>query len=183
MLVAAGAVLVCLLTTAAQSYDGYLFYEKTTVEEITETVVPAGQAGKVNNIEFTATVTPVKAPAGTKHGPEVTWLKVDIGRKVLDESSATMIAEPRELRLHDRSGREWTVEAKPVDDRPFDRLKVGTTYRMEGMAIVPTPVANEVELTVRPSTYRSDTKTEDLFKRDAVEKLEKDDDVLRFRRR
>ncbi|WP_165974859.1 hypothetical protein, partial [Nonomuraea deserti] len=182
LLIAAGAVVVSLLTMGAQTVDGYLFYEKVSAQETKEVVVAAGQAGTVHNIEWTASVAPMKAPAGSRHGPEVTWLKVDITKKVVNESSATMTALPYEIRLTDRAGRTWTVELQD-GERPTDRLVVGKTYRIEGLAVVPTPVANEVEISFRPSSYRSDTPVEDLFDREAMEKAEKDDTVLRFRRR
>ncbi|TLF55825.1 hypothetical protein FE391_40065 [Nonomuraea sp. KC401] len=182
ILIAAGAVVVSLLAMGAQTVDGYLFYEKVSAEQTKEVVVAAGQAGNVHNIEWTAAVAPVKAPAGSKHGPEVTWLQVNITKKVVDEASATMTAMPYDIRLSDRGDRTWTVELKD-GERPTDRLVVGKTYKIEGLAIVPTPVANEVEISFRPSAYRSDTPVDDLFDREAMEKAEKDDTVLRFRRR
>ncbi|WP_344894491.1 hypothetical protein, partial [Nonomuraea antimicrobica] len=183
-LIAAAAVVVSLLTVGAQSYDGYLFYEKTTEKETREIVVPFGQAGKTSyNIEFTAAISHTEAPEDTVYGSDGTWLKVDITRKVLDERSATMTAEPQEVRLEDTEGRTWAVQPLPVGDRPFDRLVVGQEYTIEGRVIVPSPVADEVELTFRPSTYRSDTPTEDLLDPEAVKKLEKNVDVLRFTRR
>ncbi|PZG11984.1 hypothetical protein C1J01_34035 [Nonomuraea aridisoli] len=172
-----------LLTTAAQTYDGYLFYDKMTTKKTAETVVAAGQAGRVKGIEWTAKVTPTDPPQGSKPRPGVTWLTVDITKKVVDEGSATKTAGPNEVRLEDRSGRTWTVETQEVGDTPTDRLVVGRAYRIQGLAVVPTPVKDEVELTLRPSNYRSDTPTEDLFDRDAAAKLEEDVDVLRFRRR
>ncbi|TMR10648.1 hypothetical protein ETD86_38600 [Nonomuraea turkmeniaca] len=175
--------MVSLATTAAYAYDGYVFYEKQTTKETREISVPPGQAGTAHKIEWKAAIAPMKPPAGNKHGPEVTWLKVDITKKVLDESSATMTAEPGEVKLQDRAGREWAVPIEPVGNRPTDRLEVGQEYKIQGMAIVPTAVVNEVELSFRPSTYRSDTPTKDLFNREAVEKLGKDVEVLRFRRR
>ncbi|MGN9841558.1 hypothetical protein ACTMTI_25865 [Nonomuraea sp. H19] len=183
LMIAGAAVVVSLLTTAAQTYDGYLFYDKMTTKETRETIVPAGQVAKINNIEWKAAVSPMKPPADNKYGPEVTWLRVDITKKVLDEASATKIAEPIDVKLADRAGRTWVVLIEPVGKRPTDRLEVGKEYKMLGAAIVPTPVANEVELSFRPANYRSDTPTEDLFKRENAEKLEKDVDVVRFRRR
>ncbi|NRQ33149.1 hypothetical protein HII36_15045 [Nonomuraea sp. NN258] len=180
LLVGAAAVAACLITVGANAYDGYLFYEKTTTKETREIAVAAGQAGKVYNIEWKATVAPMPAPAGTKHGPEVTWLKVDVSQKLLDEANATMIGAPDEVRLKDRAGRSWVVELQ-TDGRPTDRLELGKEYKIPGVAIVPAAVANEVELSFRPSGYRSDTPTAELFKRgDAVKP---DVDVLRFRRR
>ncbi|MEO3875628.1 hypothetical protein ABGB18_43180 [Nonomuraea sp. B12E4] len=184
LLVAAAAVVVSLATMGAQSYDGYLFYEKVTTPRETRIVpVAAGQAGKVYNIEYRASIAPMKPPENSKHGSEVTWLKVDITKKVLDPANATMVAEPSESKLTDRAGRTWTVELQPDGDRPTDRLQVGKEYKITGMAIVPTPVANEVELSFRPSTYRSDTPTDDFFDRGKLSKLEQDTDVLSFKRR
>ncbi|GAA3245241.1 hypothetical protein [Nonomuraea helvata] len=183
LLIAAGAVIVSLLTTAAQSYDGYLFFEKSNAKETKEIIVPAGQAGTVRNVEYRAAVAPTKAPASSKHGAEVTWLKVDITKKVLDEGSATMTAKPYDVQFEDRAGRTWTVETEDVGDAPTDRMEVGKEYKIQGLAIVPTPVANEVELSFRPSNYRSDTPTADLFNREKVEKMDQDVEVLRFRRR
>ena len=182
-LVAAAAVLACLLTTAAHTYDGHVFYEKVAEEETRETVVPAGQAGKVNGIEWRAAVERMKPPASSTHGPEVTWLKVDITKKAVDEKSVTMVAEPRDVQVQDRSGRTWTVPIEPVGDRPTDKLVVGREYKIQGAAIVPTAVADEVELSFRPSNYRSDTPVDDLFTREGAEKLVPDVDVLRFKRR
>ncbi|MEV4114655.1 hypothetical protein [Nonomuraea sp. NPDC049695] len=183
LLIAAGAVIVSLLTTAAQSYDGYLFFEKSHAKETKEIIVPAGQAGTVHNVEYRAAVAPTKAPASSKHGAEVTWLKVDITKKVVDEGSATMTAKPYDVQFEDGAGRTWTVETQNVGDAPTDRLEVGKEYKIQGLAIVPTPVANEVELSFRPSNYRSDTPTADLFNREKAEKMDQDVEVLRFRRR
>ncbi|MET8864416.1 hypothetical protein ABZW11_15865 [Nonomuraea sp. NPDC004580] len=182
-LVAAAAVLACLLTTAAQTYDGHAFYEKVSEEETKEIIVAAGQAGKVNGVEWKAAVSRTEAPQNSKHGPEVTWLKVDITRKVVDKGSATMVAEPTDVQVQDRAGRIWTAPIEAVGDRPTDRLVVGEEYKIQGLAIVPTPVANEVELSFRPSNYRSDTPTDELFTREGAEKLVPDVEVLRFRRR
>ncbi|MBF8186788.1 hypothetical protein ITP53_13760 [Nonomuraea sp. K274] len=183
LLVAAGAVLACLVTTAANAYDNHLFYKTVTEDETRLTTVAAGQTGKVHNIEWKAAVAPTKAPPDSKHGAEVTWLRVDISKKALDASSATMTAEPAEVKLEDRAGRTWTVETQWVGDTPIDRLVVGREYKIQGLAIVPTPVANEVELSFRPSNYKSDTPTEDLFTREGAAKLLPDVDVLRFKRR
>lgn len=180
VLVAVGAVVASLVAIGVNTYDGYVFYNETTTKETREIAVAPGQSGKVYNIEWKAALTPTQAPQGSKHGPEVTWLKVDITQKLLDQANATMIGSPAEVRLEDRTGRSWTVEFQ-LGDRPTDKLELGKEYRFEGLAIVPTPVANEVELSFRPSGYRSDTPTEDFFKRDKVGKP--DVDVLRFRRR
>ncbi|MFI7134925.1 hypothetical protein ACIBQ1_55325 [Nonomuraea sp. NPDC050153] len=184
VLVAVAAVVVSLVTVGVQSYDGYLFFEKTTTKETKETVVPVGQAARVKNIEWRATVTRIKMPEGLPYGPEVTALRVDITKKVLDAGSATKTGLFTEAKLEDRTGRTWVVNIdQQTSDRPTDRLEVGKEYKILAAAVVPTAVANEVELSLRPSNYRSDTPTADLFKRDTVSKLEGDVDVLRFKRR
>ncbi|MEU8251288.1 hypothetical protein [Nonomuraea sp. NPDC048916] len=181
LLVAAAAVVLACAAVAVHTYDGYLFYEKIATDETRLVSVAPGQAGKAYGIEWKATVAPTRPPAGNKHGDSVAWLKVEISKKVLDQGSATMTGDPGEVQLQDRSGRTWTVEFQS-HDQPTDRLEVGREYLMEGLAIVPVRVVDEVELSFRPSTYRSDTPTEDLFKRDTVAALERNVDVLRFRR-
>ncbi|MEV0597053.1 hypothetical protein [Nonomuraea cavernae] len=181
LLVAAGAVVLACAAIATRTYDGYLFYEKVATDETRLISVAPGQSGKAHGVEWKATVAPTKPPAGNKHGADVAWLKIDIREKVVDQGSATMIAEPGEIQLQDRAGRTWTVELLDAD-RPTDRLDVGKEYVLEGVAIVPVRVADEVELSFRPSTYRSDTPTEDLFKRDTVAALEPNSEVLRFTR-
>ncbi|MFF0868389.1 hypothetical protein ACFYUV_41985 [Nonomuraea sp. NPDC003560] len=182
ILVAAGAAVASVLAMGLNTYDGYRFYDTTVTDgiKINEVAVAPGQSGKVHDIEWRAALKAVQAPEGSKHGPEVTWLKVDITQKLLDESSATMTAPPDRAKLEDRAGRTWTVEFTP-GDRPTDRLELGKEYKFEGMAIVPAPVANEVELSFRVSDYRSDTPTADYFKREKAGKPEAD--VLRFTRR
>jgi hypothetical protein len=186
LLIAAGAVAVSLAITAATTYDGYVIYNREITRDlpVVETTVAAGQAGKAYNIEWKATLSPMKAPAGTKHGPEVAWLRVDITEKILDEGHATMTALPTLTKLTDRAGRSWTVQIEREGDEYLgDKLDVGREYKIIGAAVVPVAVVNEVELSFKPSTYRSDTPTEDLFKLDKVKKLETDSIVLRFRRR
>ncbi|GGO68337.1 hypothetical protein [Nonomuraea cavernae] len=181
LLVAVAAVLLAGAAGAVRTYDGYLFYEKVATDETRLISVAPGQAGTAHGIEWQATVAPTQPPADNRHGADVAWLKIDIREKVVDQGSATMTAEPGEIQLQDRAGRAWTVELLDAD-RPTDRLDVGKEYVLEGVAIVPARLADEVELSFRPSTYRSDTPTEDLFKRDTVAALEPNTEVLRFRR-
>ncbi|MFI6922039.1 hypothetical protein ACIBIZ_19010 [Nonomuraea spiralis] len=182
ILVAVGAAVASVVAMGLNAYDGYGFYDTTVTDGIETKVIAVapGQAGKVFNIEWKATLTPTPAPQGSKHGAEVTWLKVDITQKLLDEANATMIAPPDKARLEDRSGRTWTVEFDP-GDRPTDRLELGKEYKIEGLAIVPAQVANEVELSFRTSDYRSGTPVQDFFKRDKVGPPVAN--VLLFRRR
>ncbi|MFI6790001.1 hypothetical protein ACIBG4_22030 [Nonomuraea sp. NPDC050383] len=178
LLVAAAALVSVAVAVGATTYDGYLFYEKVASTETRLVPVAPGQAGTVYGIEWKAALAPTEAPPGSKHGDTVAWLKVDISEKVVDPGSATMTAKPDEVRLQDRAGRTWVVELA-AGDRPADRLEVGKEYALEGLAVVPAGVAGEVELSFRPSGYRADTPTKDLFKR----KTSKPDvDVLRFRR-
>ncbi|MDA0639791.1 hypothetical protein OUY24_04070, partial [Nonomuraea ferruginea] len=182
--VAVGAVVASLLATAATAFDGYQFYESVTTRGLypKQVTVPAGGSYEVYKTEFKAAVAPTDPPKDNKHGPEVTWLAIDIRKKVLDEDSATMVAEPTDLELTDRAGRTWVVELIP-GDRPTDRLVVGQEYRIQGVAVVPTEVKDEVELSFRPSSYRSDTPIDDLFKKDS-EAVRIDNLVeLTFRRR
>ncbi len=167
-----------LAAAGVHTFDGYLFYEKMSSNGSGVVDVPAGQAAKVRDIEWKATVSPTKAPPDNRHGSDVAWMKIDIRQKVLAEGSATMTAAPLDIKLHDRAGRTWAVELADAD-RPTDRLEVGKEYVLEGLAVVPVPVVNEVELSFRPTDYRSDTPTADLFKRKNVTPPL---DTLRFRR-
>src|SRR5690606_41700837 len=107
--------------------------------------------------EGEASVAESAPPEENGYGPEVAWLSVDIRKKVLDEESATMVAEPEEVKLTDRAGRTWVVELRP-GDRPTDRLEVGREYRIEGVAVVPAAVKYEVGLVFRASTGRAYTR-------------------------
>ncbi|MDF2706201.1 MAG: hypothetical protein K0R62_1853 [Nonomuraea muscovyensis] len=179
-LVAAGAVVSVLAAVAVHTVDGYLFYEQVSTQQDTrEVVVPAGQVGKVHDIEWKATVSRTKAPAGSRHGADVAWMKIEIIQKVLSDGSATMTGMPDDLRLHDRAGRSWAVELG-AGDRPSDRLEVGQEYALAGLAVVPVAVADQVELAFTPSAYRSDTPTKDLFKRPTTPQPPRT--TLRFRR-
>ncbi|WP_219601765.1 hypothetical protein, partial [Nonomuraea indica] len=179
-LVAVGAVVSVLAAVTAYTVDGYLFFEQvSTQEDTTEVVVPAGRAGKVDDVEWKASVARTKAPAGSRHGPDVAWMKIDITQKVLSDGSATLTGMPGDLRLHDRAGRSWAVELGS-GDRPSDRLEVGREYALQGLAVVPVAVADQVELAFTPSAYRSDTPTDDLFKRPTTPEPPRT--TLRFRR-
>ncbi|MGI5268828.1 hypothetical protein ACQEUU_06735 [Nonomuraea sp. CA-218870] len=183
-LVAVGAVVVSLLSVAAYGFDGYRFHESVTTRGLypKEVTVPAGGSYEVYDTEWKADVAVTDPPQDNGHGPDVTWLAIDIRQKVLDEGSATMTGLPEEPELADRAGRTWVVELSS-GDRPNDRLKVGEEYRIQGLAVVPTAVKDEVELSFRPSSYRSDTPTEDYFKKDS-EAVRIDNLVrLTFRRR
>ncbi|TMR39443.1 hypothetical protein [Nonomuraea zeae] len=178
--------MVSLILTAATTYDGYLIYDREITRDIltTEIVVPAGQAGKVYGVEWKAAISPMKPPASSKHGPEVAWLQVDITEKIVDAGSATMTALPSQVRLNDRAGRIWTVEIQRAGDEFLgDKLDVGQEYKIIGAAVVPVSVVNEVELSFKPSDYRSDTPTKDLFKRQQGADEQARDTALRFRRR
>ncbi|MBN6057809.1 hypothetical protein JYK22_38155, partial [Nonomuraea sp. RK-328] len=178
LLVAAGALVTIAVAVGATTYDGYLFYEKVSAKQTRLVPVAPGQAGTVYGIEWKAALSPTEAPPNSKHGDTVAWFKVDVTEKVVDPASATMTAKPDEIRLEDRAGRTWVVELAD-GERPTERLEVGKEYKLQGLAVVPKAVAGEVELSFRPSRYRADTPTADLFKRGTAKP---DVDVLRFRR-
>jgi hypothetical protein len=179
---AVGAVLATAVAVGAYTFDGYLFYDNQTSNETRIVAVAPGQAGTVHNIEWKASVVPTQGPANSKLGKSVAWLKVDITRKILDADSATMIGTPNDLRLQDRAGRTWVVEVVDEDRPTDDKLEMGREYAIHALAVVPAPVAAEVELSMRPTSYRSDTPTKDFFDRKAASKLKPDTDVLRFKR-
>jgi len=183
-LVAAIGLVASLAATGAYAFDGYRFREDVISEGLypKQVTVPAGESYEVYHTEFKATVKEMEPPEGNNHGPDVTWMSIDIRKKVLKEESATMVAEPIDPKLIDRQGRTWVVEYRPPD-RPSDRLVVGKEYRIQGVAVVPTAVKDEVELKFRPSNYRSDTPVDDLFKRGTEATRIDNLFELRFKRR
>jgi hypothetical protein len=147
-------------------------------------VVQAGQAGTWQHVSWRVRVWRMRDPdPNAKPDPSRQWMKVVITRTALDGEGAIRHGAP-DVKLTDGSGRTWLAQI--VDDAtPTDSTenKVGTPYRIDLMGVVPPSVADQVEVLLRPSTYRSvpDQPVDDMLK-DSVTSEEKNDQVLRFRR-
>ncbi|WP_435192472.1 hypothetical protein [Nonomuraea sp. bgisy094] len=158
------------------TYDRYLKFKDIQPELRTHTV-EAGQEITFEHVTWKVAYGTMEAPAGSKHNtPDKQWLKIDITRKAVDKDGTQLTGQPKAL-LKDRAGRAWQLETLE-DKAPVDGHVVGESYVMTKVAVVPSAVAKEVELELRPSFYRSDTPTKDLMK----PTTEDDNDVLRFRR-
>ncbi|MFE3454830.1 hypothetical protein ACFXJ8_38500 [Nonomuraea sp. NPDC059194] len=171
-----GAVAALAVAIGAPTFDHYLEY-KTIQRDSTIHAVAAGQEITFEHVTWKVSYATMQAPAGTKHNtPDKQWLRIDITRKAVDKDGAQLTGQP-EVLLKDSAGRAWELET--LDDKsPADHV-VGESYVTTKVAIVPSVVAKEVELELRPNSYRSDTSIKDLMK---PTDPAADDDILRFRR-
>ncbi|KAA9381957.1 hypothetical protein F5972_03870 [Microbispora cellulosiformans] len=178
-----GAVLSVALAVAAPSVFGYRAFEYGR-PDYTVHVVPPGQAGTVQHVSWQATVEKIKDPSGKRDRSDRQWMKIVATRTALDAEGAIRHGAPADVKLTDRAGRTWQVETLNNETPPdVNDNKVGTPYRMEMLGVVPPSVADQVEVTIRPSTYRDvPGQSAADFVKDAFSSTEKDDQVLRFRR-
>ncbi|WP_344839181.1 hypothetical protein [Nonomuraea dietziae] len=175
-----GAVLALAVTLGAMTYDDYRVYRvRTGANEITQThVVQPGQAITLKHISWKASVEAVPSlPDGKKAGPGTTYMKIVITRAAADQEGTVKTAKPGKMRLEDRLGRSWAIEVGD-DAVRGDKLEIGRPYPITAFARVPAAQAQEVELVLRPSNYRSDVPTEKL----TTTHTDPDDVELRFKR-
>ncbi|MGI5161498.1 hypothetical protein [Microbispora sp. CA-102843] len=182
-LLAGGAVLSVVLAVGAPTLFGYQAYKYGRPDDTVRVVQP-GQAGVWQHVSWQATVEKIKDPTGKPERSDRQWLKIVATRTALDAEGAIRHGEPAEVTFTDRAGRTWQVEMMNNETPPDVKdNKIGTPYRLEMMAVVPPSVADEVEVVLRPSTYRDvpDQSAADFVK-NAFTSTEKNDQVLRFRR-
>ncbi|GAA2365106.1 hypothetical protein GCM10010404_19390 [Nonomuraea africana] len=170
-----GAIVALAVAIGAPTYDRYLLYQGGQPKDRVH-LVAAGQGITFEHVTWKVTYGTMPAPQGSRHNtPDKQWLKIAITRTAEDKDGAQLTGQP-EVRLKDRAGRAWQLETLE-DTAPSDHV-VGESYVTTKVAVVPSAVAKEVELELRPSSYRSDTPIEDLMKSTEDD----NDDVLRFRR-
>ncbi|OPG11981.1 hypothetical protein [Microbispora sp. GKU 823] len=182
-LLVGGTVLSVVLAVGAPTVFGYQAY-KYGRPDYTVHVVPPGQAGVWQHVSWRVTVEKVKDPTGKPERSDRQWLKVVATRTALDAEGAIRHGEPAEVAFTDRAGRTWRVETVNNETPPDTKDNViGRPYRLEMMGVVPPSVADEVEVALRPSSYRDvpGQSAEDFVKA-AFTSTERDDQVLRFRR-
>ncbi|WP_182908829.1 hypothetical protein [Microbispora sp. H13382] len=182
-LLVGGTVLSIVLAVGAPTLFGYQAYKYGRPDDTVHVVQP-GHAGVWQHVSWRVTVEKIKDPTGKPERSDRQWLKVVATRTALDAEGAIRHGAPAEVKFTDRAGRTWQVE-KVNDETPPDvkENKIGTPYRLEMMGVVPPSVADEVEVTLRPSGYRDvpEQSAEDFMK-DVFTPTERDDHVLRFRR-
>ncbi|GIH65446.1 hypothetical protein [Microbispora siamensis] len=182
-LLVGGAMLSVVLAVGAPTVFGYQAY-KYGRPDYTVHVVPPGQAGVWQHVSWRVTVEKIKDPTGKPERSDRQWLKVVATRTALDAEGAIRHGEPAEVAFTDRAGRTWRVEMVNNETPPDTKDNViGTPYRLEMMGVVPPSVADEVEVSLRPSSYRDvPGQSAEDFVKDAFTRTERDDQVLRFRR-
>ncbi|WP_030510407.1 hypothetical protein [Microbispora rosea] len=182
-LLVGGTVLSVVLAAGAPTVFGYQAYKYGRPDDTVQVVQP-GQAAVWQHVSWRATVEKIKDPTGKPERSDRQWLKVVATRTALDAEGAIRHGEPAEVRFTDRAGRTWQLEMVNNETPPDVKdNKIGTPYRLEMMGVVPPSLAGEVEVVLRPSTYRDvpDQSAEDFVKA-AFTSQEKNDRVLRFRR-
>lgn len=172
-----GTLAAFLIGIGAPTVDSYLIFKGGRPDDKVH-LVPPGQSYTFEHVTWKAAIEPLDDPVGTTPtGPTKEWVKITIDRTAVDKDGTVLTGKP-ELQVKDRRDRAWQVEVD--DDLPAEH-EIGKTYTMNAFGVVPTGLAKEVELVLRPSGYRKDTPTEDLFRVDP-DSTENDDDVLRFTR-
>lgn len=182
-LLVGGAVLSVVLAVGAPTVFGYQAYKYGRPDDVVQ-VVPPGQAGVWQHVSWRVTVEKIKDPTGKPERSDRQWLRIVATRTALDAEGAIRHGQPAEVKLTDHAGRTWQVEMVNNETPPdTEDNKIGTPYRLEMMGVVPPSVADEVEVALRPSSYRDvpGQSAEDFVKA-AFTSTERDDHVLRFRR-
>ncbi|GIH29057.1 hypothetical protein Aph01nite_73670 [Acrocarpospora phusangensis] len=176
-------LLAIVLAVGAPGWFAYSTYKKGRPDDRLHTV-PAGQPGTWQHVSWTAVAEPMPDPTGQPTPPDRQWMKIVITRTALDGEGAIRHDKPVDVTLRDRAGRTWRTE-ELSNETPLSTAEnvVGQAYKIEMVGIVPTPVAGEVEVHLRPSTYRDvpGQSIEDMMK-DSGKRAETTDDVLRFLR-
>ncbi|MBO4273878.1 hypothetical protein [Microbispora triticiradicis] len=183
-LLAGGTVLSVLLVIGAPSWLGYRAYDMLQPPHDVVRVVPVGQAVAWQHVSWRVSVEKIPDPTGKPDTSDRQWMKIVATRTALDAEGAIRHGAPAEVRLVDRAGRKWQVETMN-NETPTDvkENKVGTPYRLEMVGVVPPSVADQVEVIIRPSSYRDvPGQSAADFMKDAFNSEEKNDHVLRFRR-
>ncbi|WP_214109753.1 hypothetical protein [Acrocarpospora catenulata] len=179
----AGAVLAVLLAVGIPSYVGYRAYLYGAGEPDIVHVVQPGATGEFRHVAWQASVALIPNPAGDAERPGRQWVKLTVTRTAQDAEGAIRHGAPA-VELRDNAGRSWRTETLR-DETPPDTTenRVGQPYRMELVAVVPTDVAETVEVHLRPSNYRSvpGQSVEDMLN-ESEQRNERDVDVLRFLR-
>lgn len=181
-LLGAGAALSVALAVALPGWFGYSVYEYGQPRDVVH-LVPHGQAGVWQHVSWQVTLDRIPDPTGKPAVSDRQWVKVVATRTALDGEGAIRHGAP-EVQLTDRAGRKWRTEELSNETPPEAKdNKIGTPFRMELVGVVPPSVADQVEVLLRPNTYREvpEQSVSDIFK-DAVKTEEKPDQVLRFLR-
>ncbi|MFS1302926.1 hypothetical protein [Streptosporangium longisporum] len=179
---AAGAAGAVVLALAASTWNGYSVYRDTHPPDRILTVA-AGAEATLMRVSWKVAVRELDDLPGQKPAPGRTWLRIKVTRTSLDAEGVSRRGEPG-VEIRHPDGRVW--KALPEGDDLPDEVKdhrTGTPYSYDLVGMVPSGVAGQVEVHVRPSTARivEDESVKDMFARSAKEEIPQDL-VLRFTR-
>ncbi|WP_433499502.1 hypothetical protein ACQP1K_03935 [Sphaerimonospora sp. CA-214678] len=181
-LLGVGAALSLALSIGVPTWFGYTVYTYARPSDQVHLVEP-GRSATWQHVSWQARLEKIPDPTGKPDTSDRQWMKAVVTRAAVDGEGAIRHGSP-EVRLTDESGRIWLME-ELSNETPADteENKVGTPYRLELVGVVPPPVADQVEILLRPSISRSvpGQSVEDMMK-ESVKTEEKPDHVLRFLR-
>ncbi|WP_055483119.1 hypothetical protein [Sphaerimonospora mesophila] len=181
-LLGVGAALSLVLSIGAPTWFGYNVYKYARPSDQVHLVEP-GRSATWQHVSWQARLEKIPDPTGKPDTSDRQWMKAVVTRTAIDGEGAIRHGSP-EVRLTDETGRIWLME-ELSNETPADteENKVGTPYRIELVGVVPPPVADQVEILLRPSISRSvpGQSVEDMMK-ESVKTEEKPDHVLRFLR-
>jgi hypothetical protein len=179
ILVVVAAVALLALAVGLPTLDSYLTYKADRPDDIVHVVEP-GQPLAFEHVSWQANVSRFEvlpeglAPATAGR----TWMQIIVTRVALDTEGAQRSYEPT-LEMRDAEGRGWRVEITGTDvPLEAEDNKVGVEYRYNAISLVPEPVAERVELYLRPSVSRRDQPAAEVLQPTEESNL----DVLRFKR-
>lgn len=180
-----GAVLAVALAVGIPTWQGYSLYRGGVPDYRIHTVA-AGGTGTLMNVSWRVRVEQAdNLPGKPPIRPDQRWLKITVTRTSLNAEGVIRRGEP-DIEVQHPDGRTWRAEIDE-DGLPLEgeNHRIGIGYDYEATSLVPRTVAGQVEVRIRPSTFRIPLREEpaaDLFDRVGTEKIEPGDQVLLFRR-
>ncbi|MBO3747309.1 hypothetical protein J5X84_14620 [Streptosporangiaceae bacterium NEAU-GS5] len=182
LLQAIGALAAVALGAGLPTWVGYNVYANGRPDDHFETVQP-GKAGAWQHVAWRVSVQRSNDAKCRSTTPDRVCLKIIVLRAALDQEGAIRHGQP-EITTQDAAGRTWKALID-ADETPTDTTDniIGHSYRMDVYSMVPTAVADSVQVLLRPSTYRNVPGQDfDSFLKDIEKSNEKNDHVLRFLR-
>ncbi|MEU0519885.1 hypothetical protein [Streptosporangium sp. NPDC006007] len=182
---AGGAILAVALAVGIPTWQGYSLYRGGVPDHRIHTVA-AGGTGTLMNVSWRVRVEQAdNLPGKPPIKPDQRWLRITVTRTSLNAEGVIRRGEPG-IEVQHPDGRTWRAEIDEDGLPPEgEDHRIGIGYDYEATSLVPRAVAGQVEVRIRPSTFRIPPREEpavDLFDRVGTEKVEPGDQVLLFRR-
>jgi len=168
-----------LLAIGVPTVDNYFLHKKLHPDDIVHVVEP-GQSYTFKHVTWRAQIERMDPLLkGLEPPPEGrTWMQITVTRMAVDQEGASRSYEP-DMELRDAQDRRWATQIVS-NNVPLDLKdhRIGVGYHYTVISVVPTAVADEVELYLRPSIGRRDESVEEILKPSEETRR----DVLRFKR-